>query len=185
MGWETMTEREVFVWPYPSPFAALVVESVIFIVGGSFVFHAISWLGVLLILVGVGVILLSCVAETRHTIVCTPDGFTVDLKRRLGRTRHTDYVWHDVRRTGYREIKRHLYFAAYSDCGRVFEVRMIRRSYFTRGKFDAMIDVFNAKTPQLPYTWHWRGPGSTRLWRYGFDRYCKIPRETDRLDQYP
>ncbi len=181
-----MNEHEVFEWPYLSPFAAYVVESVAFIVGGYFVFRAISWLGVLLILVGIGVILFGCIAETRSTIICTSDGFTVDLKRRLGKTHSTAYAWHEVYRTGYREIMRNAYFAAYTNRGRAFEVRRIATSHFGKGRLDALIDVFNRKTPHLPYIWQSRGPGSTRLWRYGFDRYHKVPRTpaTPKTDQY-
>jgi hypothetical protein len=180
-----MTEYEVFEWPYPSSFAALVVEGVIFIIGGYFAYRVALWLGILLVLVGVGVILLGCIVETRHTIVCTPDGFTVEMKRRLSRTRHTAYAWHDVCRTGYREIMRDAYFVAYTDHGRAFEVRKIARSYFGKGRLDALIDLFNVKTLHLPYTWEWRGPGSTRLWRYGFDRYHRVPRGNAMVSDVP
>ncbi|MGI8854220.1 MAG: hypothetical protein ACR2JW_00585 [Thermomicrobiales bacterium] len=142
-----MTEREVFHWPYPSPFAGLVVGSAIFIAGGYFVSRVLSWLGVLLVLVGIGVMLLGCIAETRYTIVCTMDGFTVDRKRRLGTTRRTTYAWHEACETGYREVMRDIYFAAYTDRGRAFEVRRIRtRSRFVRGRFEAFVEIFNART---------------------------------------
>lgn len=172
-----MTEREVFEWSYASSLAALVIEAVIFVVGGYVVYRVVSWLGLVLALVGVGVILLGCIAETRYTIICSPNGFTVEVKRRFGRMRRATYAWHDVCETGNREIKRDTYFAAYTEHGRAFEVRRMAIPLFVRGRFDAMIDIFNAKTPQLPYIWEWRGPGSTRLWRYGFDRYHKVSRE--------
>ncbi len=177
-----MTEHEVFEWPYPSSFVALMVESVVFIIGGYVVFRAIAWLGILLILVDVGVILLGCVAETRSTIVCTPDGFTVTAKKRLGKAHRATYRWSDVRDTRYSEIGRGSamgmvavvarYFAVITDRGRAFEI-----SKRPKADFAGLIALFNRMTPQLPYTWQPQGPGSTRFWRYGFDRYHKLARE--------
>ncbi len=190
MGSKKMVEQEVFEWPYASPFAAFVVESVIFIVGGYFLSRVIAWLGVLLILAGVAVILLGCVAETRYTIVCTPDDFTVTATKRLGKTHRATYRWSDVRDTRYSEIGRSgaagmiavvaRSFAVITDCGRAFAI-----STRPKADFAGLIALFNRMTPQLPYTWQSQGPGSTRFWRYGFDRYHKVPREriTSKADQ--
>lgn len=172
-----MDEREVFDWPYPSPFVGLVTGSAIFIAGGYFVSYMLVWLGILLVLVGVGMIVLGFTAETRYRIVCMTGGFTVEKKRRLGRTHRTTYSWHEVCETGYREVRRDMYFAAYTDYGRAFEVRRITKSPFIRSKSDALIETFNART-FLPYIWQRRGPGSSRLWRYGFYQYGKVPRGT-------
>jgi hypothetical protein len=175
-----MNEREVFAWPYLSPFAALVIESMAFIIGGFFVSHALSWLGILLILVGVGVIVLGYVVETHCTIICTQADFTVATKKRLRKTRRTTYRWSDVCETRFREISRGgfgafvmRYFAADTDSRRAFEMKA-----YWQDDFAGLIATFNRMTPHLPYIWQPQGPGSTRLWRYGFDQYRRVPRET-------
>lgn len=176
---------QVFEQPYGSPFGCLIVEVLIMVGGALFLlpFHR-GW-GILLILATILLLVLATTAETRYTITRTPAGFTVTAKKRLGRTRRTTYRWNEVRATRYREISTSrsaltaavvAYFSVFTDRGRAFEVRKIPGSHFQKVPFDTLIEDFNTMTPQLPYVWHYQGPGSTRMWRYGFDRYHKVDR---------
>lgn len=175
---------QVFEQPYRSPFGCLMVELLIMVGGALFLlpFHR-GW-GILLILATILLLVLAATAETRYTITRTPAGFTVTAKKRLGRTRRTTYTWNEVCATRYREISTSrgtlvagvvAYFSVFTDRGHAFEIRRTGER-LQKVPFDMLIEDFNTMTPQLPYVWQSQGPGSTRMWRYGFDRYHKVDR---------
>lgn len=178
-----MSVLDEFEQPYASPPGCLAIELLAVGIVAAFLLPSHREGSISFLLVGIAFIVLGSTVETRIRITCTSSGFAVATKRRFSKTRCAIYEWHDVRETRYREIKRAAYFAVYTNDGRAFEVRKDGGVHFAMEDFDALIGVFNAMTNHLPYIWHWQGPGSTRMWRYGFDRYHKIERDRPREEQ--
>ncbi|HET8625942.1 MAG TPA: hypothetical protein VFL91_00885 [Thermomicrobiales bacterium] len=171
-----------FEQPYPSTVGLMLLTSLL-AVGCGLVLRAVAaprWATLPCWLCAIGVPLLTCLVETRTTIVCRQDDFTVERRMRWGWRRATTYPWASVVATEYAEFgdawggRWFGYFIVTTRRGRAFEVRSARMADFA-----PLIEAVNALTPQLPYVWLPRPNRAVDrpLRRLGFGRYTKVPRE--------
>ncbi len=116
-------------------------------------------IGILFFFVGIGIPVAMHFFGKTYTITCRPDGFTVRTENKRTGVEQRDYRWEDVTSTNYEEWRSrsrsrrggssqtHIAFSVETNQGQAFKVgREI-------GDFAGLIHLFNAMTPQVPYTW--------------------------------
>jgi hypothetical protein len=137
-------------------FVAAVVGIVGLVMGAGSGMALPLLIGVVFVLVGVGIPLGSYFFGKSYAITCRADGFTVRTVNKRKGTEQQEYRWDEVTSTQYDEFqstgrdsgsRNYVSFIAETARGRAFKVgREI-------GDFAGLIDLFNARTPHLPYVW--------------------------------
>jgi hypothetical protein len=139
------------------------------------------WIGALAILLGLLIPILVFYFSTSFVIRTTDEGFSVAESSRRKGNRSSEYRWTDVTKTEYEEIHGRtsnddstgpvIYFSAFCGQDRAFRVQRIRG-------FKNLIAQFNAKTPQLPYTWEPRQGLSIQIGAVSLGKgaYVRVPR---------
>lgn len=177
-----MSWPRTFEQPYPSSIGLILAFSLLPAAGAALVlrhFAAPRWATLSLWAYAIGIPLLTCLIETRVTVVCRQDDFTVVRRARCGWRITATYPWESVVETDYGEFgdlfggRWFGHFTVTTRRGRAFEVRGTRMADFA-----PLIAAINTLTPQLPYVWLPRQNRAVdrRLRWLGFGRYSRVPR---------
>ncbi|ETI69792.1 hypothetical protein [Neobacillus vireti] len=145
----------------------------IFIVIGIVLLFVNGLLGILAVMVGVLLLFFKRNVRYDTTVVCSQNGFTVKVTNKQKSTSVKEYKWEDVASTHYYERYSGIdnettnsYFKVTTTEGVAFDLWQMK-------DFDELIQIFNQKTPNLPY--HWEKP--TGFFASSFTNYKKVGRE--------
>ncbi|MDQ6623208.1 MAG: hypothetical protein M3Y86_06950 [Verrucomicrobiota bacterium] len=140
-------------------------------------------IGLLFVAIGIGIPVGTYYFGKRYSISCRPDGFLVRTENKRKGTEQHEYAWSAVTATRYDEMRStdresrnetYVSFTAETTEGRAFKVgREI-------GDLAGLIRLFNAMTPQLPYTWEPQTGFSVSVGVFSAGRsaYVQHPRAT-------
>jgi hypothetical protein len=101
-------------------------------------------------------LILSKVFGTSRTMVCTPDGVTMDTSSRLRGRTHEVLTWSEITETRYykrntRDSYGYAVFEIYAGPRRLFSYSQDASSGLPG--FGELVELFNAMTIHLPYVW--------------------------------
>jgi hypothetical protein len=167
---------------------ALLVSIVGIAMGGGLDLALPCFIGILFFLVGVGIPVAAYFFGKNYSISCRPDGFTVKTENKRKGTEQKEYRWEDVTSTDYQEFRsarsRSSRNRSSSRTVQTFIVETTQGQAFKVGPqigdFRGLIALFNAMTPQLPYTWEPQTGFSINLGPLSAGRsaYVATPRTT-------
>ena len=103
-----------------------------------------------------GLLILSQVFGTNRTMVCTPDGVSLDTSSRLRGKTHEMLTWSEITETRYykrnaRDSYGYAVFEIYAGPRRLFSYS--RDASQGMQGFAELVELFNAMTVHLPYVW--------------------------------